>query len=637
MASRKSYNRFFIILQEDEKGYGIDTTKTPSGYAKLETMNDKAKASFYVQNLRKQKGPYNMVLIVEGKDGRELINLGTINIDDMGKADVSSDYSSDNIANTHISMDEVEGAAICKISGDRVGPVMVGFAGGEEYSNWYKFPIASRTDKRDKVFSIPMEKAQKKEEKKEPYKEASTPKVRSDIQNDTYKCSKEEYEEFKAEKEKLEADREELKNEQEKLKSAQDKLDSDLLKLNEDIDKNRLEKEKLEADTIRVNAAREQLNKDILEFNKEKDAFSSQKDKLDEDRAQLEREKAELDKEREDFNRLRNEFNKDKAELDGEKADFNSLKDEFDKEKDAFDIEKEQFNKDKATFNSEKDRLSKEKDALNKQKEAFNKEKEAFNKEKQEFEASKKEQGGLGYGAAKVKSGICKYIKVKRDDGEEEYVKAEDVGQENVEGQSFEDYEKEIEAYKEMRGKGCKNYDDDSDSDDDDDDYKNKKDKKHKDKDKDKKKKEPKEKCMTYPKEKKEEFFNGVVKDLEKIGENDNIKNCKWYKASVDKLESMYCVYDYNKYSIIFYPMICYYPYIAKSKEFMIGYKYDDDDNLRYIIYAIHGTKDLKDQPYEGKTGFVTFMPDEDDDNRGYWLMYYDIDENTVVVPIKRA
>jgi len=104
----------------------------------------------------------------------------------------------------------------------------------------------------------------------------------------------------------------------------------------------------------------------------------------------------------------------------------------------------------------------------------------------------------------------------------------------------------------------------------------------------------------------------------------------------VKKLEDMYCVYDYNKYSVVFYPMICYYPYISRHGNFMVGYKCDDEGNLKYIIYAIPGTRDLSDQPYEGKTGFVTFMPDEDNDKTGHWLMYYDIKGNTVVVPVKR-
>ena len=64
-----------------------------------------------------------MVLIAQGIGGtRELINLGQINIDEGGKADVSSEHEASNIANTNISMDKVQGAGICKINGTRINP-----------------------------------------------------------------------------------------------------------------------------------------------------------------------------------------------------------------------------------------------------------------------------------------------------------------------------------------------------------------------------------------------------------------------------------------------------------------------------------------------------------------------------------
>lgn len=133
------------------------------------------------------------------------------------------------------------------------------------------------------------------------------------------------------------------------------------------------------------------------------------------------------------------------------------------------------------------------------------------------------------------------------------------------------------------------------------------------------------------------EFFKNVVKGFEKLGENENIKNCFWYKVAVSKLEDMYCIYDYNKYTVVFYPMICYYPYISKKKNFIIGYKCDDEGKLKYIIYGIPGTKALEDQPYGGKTGFVTWMPSKEEKDMGHWLMYYDFKTNNVVIPIKRS
>lgn len=418
MPSRKSYNRFFIILQEDQKGYGIDTNRTPSGYAKLEMRNDRAKTSFYVQDIKKQNGPYYMVLIAQGISGnRELINLGQINIDEGGKADISSEHDANNIANTNISMDKIQGAGICRINGTKVNPVMAGFICGEELKNWATYPMSKVS-------------------------------VRSSNGNVA------------------------VKTEEVNIKTEAKKEIKPV--------------EKIKADTIEVKKFNEDRKNEDIAINETKVI-----EKLD----------------------LRNN-------------------DEFINE-------------------------------------------------------------------------------VVKDSN-------------TVEVQDFDDYEDQIERLKEYRKKQSEkkcNDDDDSDEDDDngkDYDYKKKYDK------------------NDYPVGPMGDFFKSVVKDMDKKGSHDSIKNCQWYKAHVENLESMYCENDYNKYSVVFYPMICYYPYIAKTKSFMIGYKCDDDGVLKYIIYAIPGTKALVDQPYEGKTGFVTFMGDKDNSETGHWLMYYDIKKSSVVVPVKK-
>ncbi len=207
------------------------------------------------------------------------------------------------------------------------------------------------------------------------------------------------------------------------------------------------------------------------------------------------------------------------------------------------------------------------------------------------------------------------------------------------ENRIFEEYEKEIERLKDYRKKHSKKknkYDDDCKIKKQQDCEKMKSNKKYGGDCKPDKNKKCQWNDNDYPVGAKGKFFKEVVYGLEKIGNNENIKNCFWYKAHIKKLEDMYCVYDYNKYSVVFYPMICYYPYISRHGNFMVGYKCNDEGELKYVIYAIPGTRSLSDQPYEGKTGFVTFMPNEDDDKMGHWLMYYDIKGNTVVVPVKR-
>ncbi|GFZ34125.1 hypothetical protein CSC2_46510 [Clostridium zeae] len=132
------------------------------------------------------------------------------------------------------------------------------------------------------------------------------------------------------------------------------------------------------------------------------------------------------------------------------------------------------------------------------------------------------------------------------------------------------------------------------------------------------------------------EFFQGVVQDFEEVGGFRDIKYCKWYKVPVKDLDVMCNISNYNKYTVVYYPMINYYPYIKKYGYFMTGFKCDDEGRVKYLVYAVPGTKDKLEQPYGGKSGFVTWMPySKKGKDYGYWLMFYDFKNSMIVVPMK--
>ena len=131
------------------------------------------------------------------------------------------------------------------------------------------------------------------------------------------------------------------------------------------------------------------------------------------------------------------------------------------------------------------------------------------------------------------------------------------------------------------------------------------------------------------------EFFMNVVEGLEEVHVTDEIKNTKWYKVPVKCFEDMCNICHYNKYTTLYYPMINYYPYIIQKGNFMVGLKCNDKGKIKYLVYGIHGCKDKMSQPYSGKTGFVTFVPDKEGSNTGCWLMFYDFRNSMVVVPMK--
>ena len=130
-------------------------------------------------------------------------------------------------------------------------------------------------------------------------------------------------------------------------------------------------------------------------------------------------------------------------------------------------------------------------------------------------------------------------------------------------------------------------------------------------------------------------FFEDIVKEFDHVKiKSKEIKYCKWYKVKIGSIDDMCNISNYNKYTIAYFPMINNYPYIKKYGHFILGYKCDEKGNLKHIVYGVPGKKSIDEQPYGGKTGFVTWMK-SDDNGIGYWLMFYDYKTSTIVVPME--
>ncbi|MGL4772003.1 MAG: hypothetical protein ACRC2K_00410 [Clostridium sp.] len=131
------------------------------------------------------------------------------------------------------------------------------------------------------------------------------------------------------------------------------------------------------------------------------------------------------------------------------------------------------------------------------------------------------------------------------------------------------------------------------------------------------------------------EYFEGIVDEFREVkGNFKDIKYCKWYKVPINDLDDMCHITNYNKYTVAYYPMINYFPYIKKYGHFMLGYKCDSKGNLKYLVYGVPGKKDRDEQPYSGKTGFVTWV-NNNDEEVGCWIMFYDFKNCNIVVPMQ--
>lgn len=377
MAQKKNYSRYFIILNEDEKGYAIASDKLPTGYVKLEVKSNKCKISYYVQNLKREAAPYYMILVLGKKDTNKLIKMGELNIDDFGRADVSYEYTSDNIGDTGVDVDSISGASVVRMIDTNIKPVLSGFL-TSDIPKW-----------RDYIIIEP------KSREEEKVKEEVTPISIFD-----------KYEESVEQRVKIE--------EVEEI---------------EEIDDSR---------------------KDIVE---------------------------------------------DIVEVDDAREDM---------------LEVEEL--------------------------------EQVREEQQELEA-----------------------------------------QESVENDVYT---------------------------------------RHKD--------EKRPKCKVG------KFFNELAKDYEEMkDEIDEIKNCVWYRIPSKDINSMNCPMHWNKYSVIYSPMINYHNYIMAHKYYLVGYKYDKEGKMKCLIYGIPGSKSKLHQPYGGKTGFVTWVPSKSRKCEGYWLMFYDFKTSTILIPVK--
>jgi hypothetical protein len=145
-----------------------------------------------------------------------------------------------------------------------------------------------------------------------------------------------------------------------------------------------------------------------------------------------------------------------------------------------------------------------------------------------------------------------------------------------------------------------------------------------------------------YPIGKMGGFFRNLASDFEDLGEYfPDVSCCRWYRVPLDGEEEYdYSERSHNKHALIYYPMMAYYPYIQKNGYYMLGYKYDKDGKMKYIVYGILGTKSRYDQPFRGRTGFVSWVPlergNEEEDSKGCWLMFYDFKNAAILVPRRK-
>lgn len=592
MAHSKLY-RNFIILQEDERGYSHSSDKVLSGYAKVEAKGDKCKISFYAQNLKPEDN-YSMVLICCKRDLKQLIDLGPLVIDGVGKGDTGKEYYVNNIAGLGISYDKISGAAISKASDNGPEFVMHGFMNGEDSTdNWRKYKMVKVDSKKY------TNKSDIESKKKDIY---SSDMVKKDIMlNDKSLKSKT-----------LETSNSEIisdgrKNEESNLKSKEnivaESSDADNLNL-EHKQQNRIpEENETISEVINVSDDRNKCKED-KKCDKHHECDEDKHDKCDKAEC-IEDSIIKLGKNLDSYhgvidlkvNNIHEDmtiygFIKDKNDCD---CKWKKFKLETIKCRNQDDRENNDYNY--IPFNSRKIEENFKLDGLSRMDRLDIIDFDQYENEIQQLGTTSTGKSANGMmnqttGSAEP-MGTVNQIQANV----ENVIPTTQTTTENVEQPKKTPIEKTTSTEQVQQ--------------------------------------------PSIPTQQINItgeiglYFEKIAEDFEPYDSClSDVNYCKLYKINVYNIDQLSDDSNYNKYTLAYYPMLNYYPYISKEGHYLLGYKCNKDGELKYIVYAIPGDKEKSCQPYGGRTGFVTWTTDKKS-GKGYWLMFYDFKNSSIVIPTK--
>ena len=607
LAHNKLY-RNFIILQEDERGYSHSNDKALSGYAKVEAKGDKCKVSFYAQNLR-QEDNYSMVLICCKRDLKQLIDLGPLAINEVGKGDTSKDYYVNNIAGLGISYEKVSGAAICKTRDNETEFIMHGFMNGEDSTdNWRKFKIV-KVDAKKYINKLD-EEPKKNDITNLDIHDKSTISKANNVETKNLETKNVETKVVKTSKlENVLAERKKDEKENIELEALND---------------NNPKVEDKQQNRIPENHENITENINVLDEDRNKCKEAKKCGKCDKNESIEETKKCDKHEISENIEEAINKIAKKLDTYEGIiDLRINNIHEDviihgFIKDKKGCDCKWKKFKVERKCRNENQEfsniqgnskRIEEnfELDKLNEVQRAGRIDRlDMLDFDEYENDIKKAGTGNMGQTSAGTMG--------QTNTGSMGETSTGTMGQTNTGsmGQTSSGTMGQTGAANMVQtGAGTVS--------------------------------QPSSSNMQQATSNQEFNMNGEVGQyFEKLAEDfipyngslADINYCKLYKINVNSIEDLSDESNYNQYTLAYYPMLNYYPYISKEGYFLLGYKCNGNGEMKYIVYAIPGSKDKSDQPYGGRTGFVTWTSDNKN-GRGYWLMFYDFKNSSIVIPTK--
>lgn len=133
-----------------------------------------------------------------------------------------------------------------------------------------------------------------------------------------------------------------------------------------------------------------------------------------------------------------------------------------------------------------------------------------------------------------------------------------------------------------------------------------------------------------------------ILKFFDKVSPlKKELEGYTWWEIEYDKKNIHRGFLPYYNYLInMYYPYTCITKYstcqnqIRKNGHYIFG-TIEQDTKVRYYIYGVPGEFTKEEQPYGGKTGFVTWFEKKDqEDKQGYWIIYIDALTGNIVRPL---
>ncbi len=133
-----------------------------------------------------------------------------------------------------------------------------------------------------------------------------------------------------------------------------------------------------------------------------------------------------------------------------------------------------------------------------------------------------------------------------------------------------------------------------------------------------------------------------ILKFFEKIQPfRENLRDCTWWKIE-------HSSEDFNRGFLPFYSHLvnAYYPYpltsrtttcqnlIEKYGHYIFG-TVKRQEEIQYYVYGVPGKYTIAEHPYNGATGFNTWLRNKNSlEDLGYWLIYIDALSGKIVNPV---